>query len=200
MDPHPFPYLIPVAAKYGKNDVQVRHLQEKIIDALEAHELSELAAVYRELERREDSYPLSRWIDEKCDDAIHGDRRKAMMLVFLFEGLARRGIEPFARRTAGYIEKHVVLNWAKLPPELAYLAEPAEKYGKHQFHEQIVAFLERMTEEEYEELRLVNSRTINDSDKIDAFLDRYRLSEHKEAALVYFLIGLLDGIRFDSTE
>ena len=34
------------------------------------------------------------------------------------------------------------LDWTKLPPNLRYLAEPAEKYGSLQFESRIMDFLE----------------------------------------------------------
>ena len=51
-----------------------------------------------------------------------------------------------------YQSEVVPLDWSKLPPELHYLVEPAEKYGKYQFMEDVCNFIDRMTPAEYEEL------------------------------------------------
>ncbi len=84
-----------------------------------------------------------------------------------------------------------VLDWNKLPRNLGYLAEPAEKYGHHQFEEKIFNFLRSMSESEKAQLNALLRRSMSDGAEIDAWLDRYRITEHPEARLVYFLGHLL---------
>ena len=195
---HPFPYLADTARKYGKDEIQVVGQHQRIIDLLTADDLVALATTYEAIEQREDAYALSRWIEVEDDDGLKVERRQALMLLFLFGGLARRGMEPFVNRRGGLQSRaRPPLDWSKLPDDLRYLAEPAKKYGKHQFHEQICAFLDRMTADEEDELRRLDQRTRKDQVKISAFLRTHSLTQHQEACFVYFLIGLLDGVGFD---
>lgn len=198
MSNHPFPYLADTARKYGKDEIQVVAQQQRIIDLLTDEDLAELARTYEEIEQREDAYALSRWIEVEDDDGMKRERRQALMLMFLFGGLARSGMEPFVNRRGGLQPRaRPPLDWSKLPDDLRYLAEPAEKYGKYQFEEEICAFLERMTADEEDELRALDRLARRDYDSINAFIRGHRITEHEESCLVYFLIGLLDGMGFD---
>lgn len=90
------------------------------------------------------------------------------------------------------------LDWSKLPISLRYLAAPAEKYGCHQFDNRIFDYLERkMTEQEREELTELGRNMVRDWDMINSWLDKHDITEHREAALIYFtghLIGLGNDI------
>jgi hypothetical protein len=83
------------------------------------------------------------------------------------------------------------LDWSKLPPTLAYLVGPAEKYGHYQFEDRIFEFLRGMSEPDKQELTVLVQRTIPDNDEIDRWLDEYSMTKHREAALVYFFQHLL---------
>jgi hypothetical protein len=83
------------------------------------------------------------------------------------------------------------LDWGKLPPHLAYLAAPAAKYGAYQFEDKIYNFLRKMSANEKQELIELLDRTTKDEAEINAFLDKYPMTKHLEARLVYFLGHLL---------
>lgn len=84
-----------------------------------------------------------------------------------------------------------LLDWNKLPPNLRYLAAPAEKYGRFQFEDKIFDFLRRMTNSERIELTALIRQNRTDGHEIDSWLDEHRITIHPEAALVYFLEHLL---------
>ncbi len=195
MPEHPFEYLAIAAAKYGIDEVQVRHRQQEILDNLTADDITELARIYQEIEHRGDSLALSKWILDRRDDSLARERRQALMLLFLFRGLAERGIAPFSSKTVQLQEEVVPLDWTKLPPELRYLVEPAEKYGKYQFPEEVDAFINTMTSSQLDELLEIDRRSLTDETKIEDFLNSYRMTDHKEAELIYFLFHLIATIK-----
>src|SRR5262245_12621954 len=83
------------------------------------------------------------------------------------------------------------LNWNKLPSNLRYLAEPAMKYGGHQFEDKIFEFLRTMNEHERRELKGLLEPTARDEAAIDAWRGDYPITIHPEARLVYFFEHLL---------
>ncbi len=90
------------------------------------------------------------------------------------------------------------LNWSKLPPKLAWVALPAERYGHYQFDEPILAFLRAATALELVDLRAIQRRWIADHSAIQAWLDEYNMTVHPEAQRVYFtqvLLGMADEAR-----
>ena len=87
------------------------------------------------------------------------------------------------------------LDWSKLPPNLAWVAAPAEQYGHYQFDEPIREFLLQATPDEMAQLRSFQKRWIDASPAIEAWLDTYNMTKHAEARLVYFtqvLLGTAD--------
>jgi hypothetical protein len=189
MQDSPFAYLADVAAKYGIDEIQVVSRKQEIIDGLNEGDFAALAAAYREIERRGDVGALSRYVYAETDKRRS---RPLLMLLFLFGDLANRGIEPFASGTVRLLEKeYPPLDWTKLPGDLRYLAEPAEKYGKYQFDEEIDGFIETMTVAQRAELKVVADAMQRNRETINEFLDKYPMTEHKEAALVYFLEHLI---------
>jgi hypothetical protein len=84
------------------------------------------------------------------------------------------------------------LDWTKLPEELRYLAITAEKYGHYQFEDRIYDFLmNKMTPEEKQELMELSKRGGRDKRLINQWLDKYNMTVHKEARLVYFTMVLV---------
>ena len=89
----------------------------------------------------------------------------------------------------------MALDWSKLPPALAWVAAPAERYGHYQFDEPILAFLRGATPAELDDLRAVQRRWIADHSAIEAWLDENNMTLHREAQRVYFtqvLLGMAD--------
>jgi hypothetical protein len=83
------------------------------------------------------------------------------------------------------------LDWNKLPAELRYLAEPAREFGGIQFGEQIDAFKATATPAQLKYLTPIACRAHADFEKINRWLDEYRMTQHQEAARVYFLLQLV---------
>lgn len=93
------------------------------------------------------------------------------------------------------------LDWTKLPEPLRYLAIPAEKYGRLQFEDRILDFLENeITETQIQELRDLATRTQRDHEQIERWLDEYNIVKHREAALVYFTEHLIALARDEGLE
>jgi len=85
-----------------------------------------------------------------------------------------------------------VFDWSKLPVELAFLSATAEKYGRYQFDDRILDFLEHEASScDIEELLALRSKVKANSWLIDSWLDVHDMTRHREAALVYFTIHLL---------
>ncbi len=84
------------------------------------------------------------------------------------------------------------LDWSKLPKELQYLTIPAEKYGHYQFDDRIADFLyNKMTPDEKRELAALSDRFGTEQGLIQEWLDKYNMTVHREAALVYFTMCLV---------
>jgi len=196
---HPFQYIASVAARYGRDEVQVVQEAELIVGALGPDELRELAQAYEEIARREDSLPMSEWIRAGVAGEMEKERHEALMLLILFHCLAEQGTKPFTSRAVQYHSEIKRPVWDHLPPGLRYLAAPAGRYGIYQSAKTMDAFRDRMTATDHDHLRTISARIASDRIRIEKFLDEYDMCTHKEAELVYFLIGLLDsmGLRVD---
>jgi hypothetical protein len=91
------------------------------------------------------------------------------------------------------------LDWSKLPPNLAWIAAPAERYGCYQFDDKIWHFLQQATPADLAELRTLQRQWGTDYPAIDAWLDAFNITKHAEARLVYFtqvLLGTADDAGF----
>ncbi len=91
--------------------------------------------------------------------------------------------------------------WDILPDELEYLQAPAERYGCHQVHEEILEFIQSITPKITEELEYVarDIATRQHESLIMSWLDQYPLDQFEESALVYFLLGILDELDLSVT-
>ncbi|MBP87789.1 MAG: hypothetical protein CMJ64_13880 [Planctomycetaceae bacterium] len=80
--------------------------------------------------------------------------------------------------------------------------EPAFKYGCYQFADDVFDFLDHATEGQLNELTNVAKRVLENKHYSDVskFLDKYPITDHEEAAALYFLFGVLDhaSLPFDS--
>ena len=198
--PRELHYIIPLAEEYG-SDARVavfdhrigRHVQHG--ETLSAEAIDSLRELYGEISAKGHGPLINTWHqshDSKktCPPEptwpIYG-------LLCLFAQLGRLGIAPF---NDGAIcpqgAERAVLDWSKLPPRLAWLAAPAERYGHYQFEERIIDFLRQASPAQLAELRALHQRWVADSPAIDAWLDEYNITKHAEARLVYFTLGLLD--------
>lgn len=154
-------------------------------------QLRALRRLYAKIKANGHNRPLNEWCDDTRDEsnAARTARWGVYGLLCLFRQLKTMGIQPFVDGAVGPEDTRPVvpLDWSKLPPELAYLAGPAEKYGAFQFDDPIVEFLqERMTGSERAELSALSPRSRDDFEAINRWLDEFPMTKHREAALVYF--------------
>jgi hypothetical protein len=151
--PDRFKYLDGTVRKYCIDAVQLEDPtgesfdRNQYLDTLSPRDISQIAGAFSEIERRNDSKELSRWIQ---DDPDHDPIRRRIFLLFvLFEALAERGIEPFTSRSVELQSESPKFDWSKLPRALGFLAEPAEKYGRYQFQADVDKLFEEMSSEEF---------------------------------------------------
>ncbi|MBX7103942.1 MAG: hypothetical protein K1X57_07665 [Gemmataceae bacterium] len=74
---------------------------------------------------------------------------------------------------------------------MSYLAAAAEKYGVVSGDQAIGEFFRMASSDELNALSMLSWRVADDFDDIDAWLDRYPMTHHKESALVYFALHLV---------
>jgi hypothetical protein len=90
---------------------------------------------------------------------------------------------------------------SKLPTELAYLAEPAMRYGVYHFDNEMDTFLSSASKVAMEELATLAERVRlnNHYPRVNAWLNEFRMTQFEEAANLYFMFGLMDmaDLRFD---
>jgi hypothetical protein len=162
-------------------------------------QLAQLVPVYERILAQGDLEALWDWL-EKAEKGSESEKSAAWYvrgILMVLSDLAERGVSPFAReritscRPTPPIQRIGVL--AHLPEELSYLVEPALKYGRYQFDNEIFDFLEHATSEEMEELATIAERVLlNDHYlQVNRFLDRYDMTGYPEAARLYFLFGVL---------
>jgi hypothetical protein len=84
------------------------------------------------------------------------------------------------------------LDWSKLPKQLSYLIQPAEKYGRLQFDDAIYNFLDNeMTDSDKDELQQLQEKIYRDSDVYQDWITQYSIVDHRESSLVYFMMHLM---------
>jgi hypothetical protein len=91
--------------------------------------------------------------------------------------------------------------WSRIPPSLAFIIEPAKRYGHIQFEEQVEAFEGSATDDERTELkklaeRLWEERNCEDGHALVDWVRRQDLVKHPEAARVEFLMVLLNKLGY----
>jgi hypothetical protein len=200
MLPDRFQYLRRVVEKYGGRRVSYLPAtgESAEVDALSAGDIAELAGAYDEIVRRGDIREIAEWLaapGNQSSDPNHVTQ--SVVDVFaIFEVLAMRGVQPFASGKADLDSVGVeeVFDWSKLSEQLQYLAEPAAKYGKHQFESQMDDFLANASESEIEEIAALAERIRLSGDwvTIQQWLDEYELTDHPEAAAVHALTGIME--------
>lgn len=189
-------YIIPLAQRHG-SEARIAHRDPKLgrivkyAEKLSRKEIDELRALYCEIRENDHGPVINRWHDKKPKECPSETSWPIYGLLCLFDQLNELGIEPFTDGKVRTMEFPVELDWTKLPPKLRYLSGSAEVYGAYQFDDRIFEFLDRMTDEERTELIALDERMGHDWDAIDAWLNKFSMVEHKEAALVYFTSYLL---------
>lgn len=194
--PQELHYIIPLAQRHG-SEAPVGRRDSKTgrvvtyAEKLSHQEIDELRGLYCEIREKEHGPAINRWYKEKWRNCPNETSWPIYGLLCLFDHLNELGIAPFTDGKVRTMEFPVELDWNKLPPEFRDIAGSAEVYGSYQFEERIFDFLERMTDEERAELIQLNERMSRDWEAIDGWLNKFSITEHKEAALVYFTVHLL---------
>jgi hypothetical protein len=198
-------YIIPLAELHG-SEARVAHFDHRLgrhvkyAENLSPEAIEPLRKLYTEIRAKNHGLLINRW--------HHGHSGKNTCpaettwpvygLLCLFAQLSELGIPPFNDSAVRPMEFREELDWSKLPPSLRYLAGPAEVYGGYQFENRIMDFLQtRMTPDERVELQALSIRYGEDYEGIERWLDEYRMTQHREAALVYFT-GMLLGLGSDA--
>jgi len=226
------PYRLPAEFSY-LNDVIEKYTEDagglamdrayRLAGELGPAQLTELAAAYREILRRDHVHALSALAEQhkKAFDKVRRQwcavresheeqglpeplelqpsehRPRVPMLFYVFEGLARKRIPPFDLREVQYSPPPVMLDWSKLPEGLRYLREPAMKYGGLWHPDHRARFKRRMTPAEHEELKALATRlrSTGDNQRLEEWQGQWRnVPDPEESALVTTLLELLEYI------
>ncbi len=191
-------YIVPLAERHG-SDARVVPFDARLgrhvpyAEKLSARAIASLRALYIEIRAKDHGPLINRWYHDSGEGPCPpGTRWPIYGLLCLFGQLAELGIAPFNDRTVRPMNVHVELDWTKLPDSLRYLAGPAEVYGEYQFEGAILDFLHsRMTPEERDELQALARQYERDGEAIERWLEEFPITQHREAALVYFTGNLL---------
>lgn len=199
--PNELHYIIPLAERHG-SDARIakfdnrlgRHV--KYAETLLAGDIEPLRKLYTEINAKGHCSLINSWHHgHSGKDTCPAETTWPVYgLLCLFDQLAKLNISPFNSGAVGPREAKPTepLDWTKLPPALRYLAGPAEVYGGYQFEGRILEFLrERMTADERSELKSLSQQYGRDWEAIESWLDEFRITKHREAALVYFTGHLL---------
>lgn len=219
--PEEFSYLNDVIVKYTEDTCTAIGRAFELPNELGPQQLTELAAAYREILKRDHVRALSTLAEqhdrafdkiwkEWCATCESYQRRglpnplelepqhrpRARMLFWLFEGLARKRIPPFNLREVEYSPPPTMLDWSKLPAALRYVREPAMKYGKLWHPDHRARFARRMKPAEREELEALASRLRSTGDiyRLVEWEQQQWAVDHSEAELTMALRAVLDDI------
>jgi|ERR1043166_2282024 hypothetical protein len=193
-----FLYIRDAAERYG-NFWVAAELHRFVQEATPA-QLRELEEAYNAIRHAEDSGPISEWIDrcwqnraEIPHKEFEFSQRLGQLLV-LFRVLGENRISPFSSFEVCHMEPHQEPNWSNLPQALAYLQEPAEKYGVFSTESDVIQFLGQATPYDFDALaRVAEQVQLNDHNAlVTEWLNRFPMDEHKEASLVAWLFAMLD--------
>jgi hypothetical protein len=197
--PQKFAYLHDVVRKYTFPHGDVAEYDE-LIDRLTPADVAELGQAYERLAADPDGVrELSGWIDEversrfeawgrwleqktarEEGRALPGpamakpetpDPPQVFYLFLVFDLLRKKRLAPFKGGQVKFSPPPERLDWTKLPQKLRWLAGPAEKYGKHQFHGDRVRFAKRVKPEERAELAEVVRRLWSSAAILKEFQD-----------------------------
>lgn len=121
----------------------------------------------------------------------------AERLFDLFDELAELRKKPFTSRRVEY--EPPPPDWSRLPERLRYLIEPATKWGHIQFYEEIDKLKRKGSAKDKAELRALAQRLRDSGDWAAAFEwnANFDMTEHSEAALLYWLLNLLREVAPD---
>ena len=92
-------------------------------------------------------------------------------------------------------------DWSRIPQALAFIIEPAKRYGHIQFEEQVEEFEATASDDEKAELkqlahRLWEERGCEDGHAVVAWVRQEDITKHAEAARVEWLMVLLNKLGY----
>ena len=92
-------------------------------------------------------------------------------------------------------------DWSRIPASLSFIIEPAKRYGRIQFDEQVDEFQNTASDADKSELRklaarLWEERNCEDGHALVAWILKQSLVAHPEAARVEFLMVLLNKLGY----
>lgn len=174
-------------------DITVMRLPDErvpVIDREETERLDEWRQVYERVESRNDWKRLFCWTQD-FGAPDKPERTQCFLMLILFREFSRRGISPFTKYDDYFMEDPPPLDWSKLPSNLSFLISAAERYGEIQFPADVEKCLENITPPVRQEFDLLIAEIERRPGAIDGFLNKYKMTQHPEAARVYFLWCLL---------
>jgi hypothetical protein len=181
--PEQFQYWTPILKEHG--DFWMGHY------VFSQDEITSLSRAHTTLAKRTDLPVFWQWLFHDHSSKMELGNRVARLFA-KFDLLTKEGVEPFVSSGLHMGQPERDLDWSKLPQDLAYAREPAEKYGGYQFDAKVQEFFENASDQQLKELREFTAkvRRQNDEPKFKEWIRSFRMTDHPESALVYFLFGL----------
>ena len=146
---------------------------------------------------------LSEWITEAdaetCQTVTYRTIWYVLLLIEILEGAGTLSM------TGGPISRfgpEEAFDWTKLPPDLYYVVEPASKYGRIQFGDQIDVFERLKTGVETRELQAIARRTEDDIHDIMGWVrqmdeaSRANRQSDPEVSRLHFFLTLLHELGY----
>ncbi len=200
-----FGYLLAPATKFG--ELYLVDDFTRFANQVSQQELLELDACYQEILHRHDSEAISRWIDRSIIEREQISQKEFMFsqrvsqLFVLFDYLGDKGYVPFNSRQVRYEHAHYIFDWSKLPPELNYLINIAERIAQVCPSCDPATYLQQASPEDLAELSTLAQciRQRSDSKLIYEWIKVYPFPQHQESWLIYCILGVLDeaGLQFE---
>jgi hypothetical protein len=163
--------------------------------------LPDLGTFYKAAKRERQVQKVNTWLRSLSASGPMGSEERAIRnLVHLFDYLGRFGHDDFLDRSLlTEIPLHPAKpDWSKLPPELEFLAKPAEEMAHVRFASP--GALPPQLSDQSKDALIVVAKKIKDAGfpRVKSWYTQLGFAENVEALLVFKLIGVLDalGIRY----
>ena len=192
--PDRFNYIRNQVEEYRRWLVQHKHKDRIAMAALSPAQIGRLAEVYDEIDSRNDAGPLSIWMETFSNATDVRDSScvywPIMNLFCVFEHLRKRNVHPFNSGRVRYNVPNPIFDWTKLPEELRYLGEVAEKFGEFHGDDAIDEF----DEEQLSELAAASEqiRLRGDAPAIFEWFKSHDTTKHPEAAWLAVAVSLME--------
>ena len=185
-----FDYIFQISGLISLDNMCLTSERKRVVDVELNNRIDLWREVYQRIEVRDDWISLHEFSALPVEPHSR-EKRLILYMLFLFDDFSKMDIEPFNRRHSHLIVRAPTFDWEKLPVELHFLSIPAERFGGIQFPAEVTECLEHLTTETKDEFGLLVKQINANPGAVDRFLDEYRMTEHVEARLVYFLWSLL---------